>query len=308
MEKYLRKCLDSLVNQTLKDIEIICINDGTKDNSVEIIDEYVKKYSNVLLINQENQGLGMARNNAMKYAKGDYIAFVDSDDWIDLDMYEVLYNKAIKTNADIVECDYRMVFENSTKVKNRTLFGSLHTWKKFPIACGKIFDWKYVKDDIFDGLRCMVWNRLYKRSLIFDNNLTYPDGKCEDYPFSLDAVLSAKSIVYCHKTLYNYLIRFGSLSIREDSVQENKEDDDKIYKARILKILDKHGLKDELLGIYEKVAKHQGKNSFLENIFSCKTSIINGKNLKRITIFGITFHINKKNKEWSFLLNLNHKK
>ena len=294
VEKYLRKCLDSLVNQTLKDIEIICINDGTKDNSVEIIDEYVKKYSNILLINQENQGLGMARNNAMKYAKGDYIAFVDSDDWIDLDMYEVLYNKAIKTNADIVECDYRMVFENSTKVKNRTLFGSLHTWKKFPIACGKIFDWKYVKDDIFDGLRCMVWNRLYKRSLIFDNNLTFPDGKCEDYPFSLDAVLSAKSIVYCHKTLYNYLIRFGSLSIREDSVQENKEDDDKIYKARILKILDKHGLNDELLGIYEKVAKHQGKNSFLENIFSCKTSIINGKNLKRITIFGITFHINKK--------------
>ena len=294
VEKYLRKCLDSLVNQTLKDIEIICINDGTKDNSVEIIDEYVKKYSNVLLINQENQGLGMARNNAMKYAKGDYIAFVDSDDWIDLDMYEVLYNKAIKTNADIVECDYRMVFEDSTKVKNRTLFGSLHTWKKFPITCGKIFDWKYVKDDIFDGLRCMVWNRLYKRSLIFDNNLTFPDGKCEDYPFSLDAVLSAKSIVYCHKTLYNYLIRFGSLSIREDSVQENKEDDDKIYKARILKILDKHGLNDELLGIYEKVAKHQGKNSFLENIFSCKTSIINGKNLKRITIFGITFHINKK--------------
>ena len=294
VEKYLRKCLDSLVNQTLKDIEIICINDGTKDNSVEIIDEYVKKYSNVLLINQENQGLGMARNNAMKYAKGDYIAFVDSDDWIDLDMYEVLYNKAIKTNADIVECDYRMVFENSTKVKNRTLFGSLHTWKKFPIACGKIFDWRYVKDDIFDGLRCMVWNRLYKRSLIFDNNLTFPDGKCEDYPFSLDAVLSAKSIVYCHKTLYNYLIRFGSLSIREDSVQENKEDDDKIYKARILKILDKHGLNDELLGIYEKVAKHQGKNSFLENIFSCKTSIINGQNLKRITIFGITFHINKK--------------
>lgn len=294
VEKYLRQCLDSLVNQTLKEIEIICINDGTKDNSVEIINEYVKKCPNIILINQENQGLGMARNNAMKYAKGDYIAFVDSDDWIDLDMYEVLYNKAIKTNADIVECDYRMVFENSTKVKNRTLFGSLHTWKKFPIACGKIFDWKYVKDDIFDGLRCMVWNRLYKRSLIFDNNLTFPDGKCEDYPFSLDAVLSAKSIVYCHKTLYNYLIRFGSLSIREDSVQENKEDDDKIYKARILKILDKHGLNDELLGIYEKVAKHQGKNSFLENIFSCKTSIINGKNLKRITIFGITFHINKK--------------
>ena len=123
VEKYLRQCLDSLVNQTLKDIEIICINDGTKDNSVEIINEYVKKCPNIILINQENQGLGMARNNAMKHAKGDYIAFVDSDDWVDTDMYEVLYNKAIETDADIVECDYRMVFENSTKIKNRTLFG-----------------------------------------------------------------------------------------------------------------------------------------------------------------------------------------
>ena len=177
VEKYLRKCLDSLVNQTLKDIEIICINDGTKDNSVNIVNEYLQKYPNVILINQENQGLGMARNNAMKHAKGDYIAFVDSDDWVDLNMYEVLYNKAIETNADIVECDYRMVFENSTKIKNRTLFGSLHTWKKFPIVCGKVFDWKFVKKELFDGLRCMVWNRLYKRRLIFDTHLTFPKGK-----------------------------------------------------------------------------------------------------------------------------------
>ena len=294
VEKYLRQCLDSLVNQTLKDIEIICINDGSTDDSLKVLQEYASEHLNVVVIDQENQGVSIARNNGINKAQGDYICFVDPDDWVEPDMFKILYEKAVKTGVDIVECDYKMVFENSTKIKNRTLFGSLHTWKKFPIACGKIFDWKYVKTQVFNGLRCMVWNRLYKRSLIFDNNLTFPDGKCEDYPFSLDAVLSAKSIVYCHKTLYNYLIRFGSLSIREDSVQENKEDDDKIYKARILKILDKHGLNDELLGIYEKVAKHQGKNSFLENIFSCKTSIINGKNLKRITIFGITFYINKK--------------
>ncbi len=262
VEKYLRKCLDSLVNQTLKDIEIICINDGTKDNSVDIVNEYLQKYPNVILINQENQGLGMARNNAMKHAKGDYIAFVDSDDWVDLNMYEVLYNKAIETNADIVECDYRMVFENSTKIKNRTLFGSLHTWKKFPIVCGKVFDWKFVKKELFDGLRCMVWNRLYKRSLIFDNNLAFPKGKCEDYPFSLDAVLSAKSIVYCPKTLYNYLIRFGSLSIREDTLQEDKKKEDRIYRTRVLRILKKHNLTKELLGLYKKTLSRYGKNSF----------------------------------------------
>ena len=292
VEKYLRQCLDSLVNQTLKEIEIICINDGTKDNSVEIINEYVKKYSNIILINQENQGLGMARNNAMKHAKGDYIAFVDSDDWVDTDMYEVLYNKAIETDADIVECDYRMVFENSTKIKNRTLFGSLHTWKKFPIACGKIFDWKYVKTQVFNGLRCMVWNRLYKRSLIFNNNLTFPKGKGEDYPFSLDAVLSAKSIVHCGKILYNYRIREASISNGGEITTKL----DIQFIDLIAQIVEKHGLTKELSKEYNVFKRNYAKenvNSFLETIFSCKTSIVNAKRIKRITLFGITFHLGK---------------
>lgn len=294
VEKYLRKCLDSLVNQTLKDIEIICINDGSTDDSLKVLQEYASEHLNVIVIDQENQGVSIARNNGINKAQGDYIGFVDPDDWVEPDMFKILYEKAVKTGVDIVECDYRMVFENSTKIKNRTLFGSLHTWKKFPIACGKIFDWKYVKTQVFNGLRCMVWNRLYKRSLIFDNNLTFPDGKCEDYPFSLDAVLSAKSIVYCPKTLYNYLIRFGSLSIREDTVQEDKTKEDRIYRARVLRILKKHNLTKELLGLYDKTSSRYGKNSFFENIFSCKTSILNGKNLKRITILGITFHIGRK--------------
>ena len=292
VEKYLRQCLDSLVNQTLKEIEIICINDGTKDNSVEIINEYVKKCPNIILINQENQGLGMARNNAMKHAKGDYIAFVDSDDWVDTDMYEVLYNKAIETDADIVECDYRMVFENSTKIKNRTLFGSLHTWKKFPIVCGKIFDWKYVKTQVFNGLRCMVWNRLYKRSLIFNNNLTFPKGKGEDYPFSLDAVLSAKSIVHCGKILYNYRIREASISNGGEITTKL----DIQFIDLIAQIVEKHGLTKELSKEYNVFKQNYAKenvNSFWETIFSCKTSIVNAKRIKRITLFGITFHLGK---------------
>lgn len=294
VEKYLRKCLDSLVNQTLKDIEIICINDGSTDDSLNVLQEYASEHLNVIVIDQENQGVSIARNNGINKAQGDYIGFVDPDDWVEPDMFKILYEKAVKTGVDIVECDYKMVFENSTKIKNRTLFGSLHTWKKFPIACGKIFDWKYVKTQVFNGLRCMVWNRLYKRSLIFDNNLTFPDGKCEDYPFSLDAVLSAKSIVYCPKTLYNYLIRFGSLSIREDTLQEDKKKEDGIYRTRVLRILKKHNLTKELLGLYKKTLSRYGKNSFFENVFSCKTSILNGKNLKRITILGITFHIGRK--------------
>ena len=145
LEKYFRKCLDSLVNQTLRDIEIICINDGSTDDSLNVLQEYASEHLNVIVIDQENQGVSIARNNGINKAQGDYIGFVDPDDWVEPDMFKILYEKAVKTGVDIVECDYRMVFENSTKIKNRTLFGSLHTWKKFPIACRKIFDWKYVK-------------------------------------------------------------------------------------------------------------------------------------------------------------------
>lgn len=292
VEKYLRQCLDSLVNQTLKDIEIICVNDGSSDNSLQILQEYSKNYSNIIVINQKNQGAGLARNVGIQQAQGDYIGFVDPDDWIELNMFEILYNKAVMTDVDIVECDYRMVFENSTKIKNRTLFGSLHTWKKFPIACGKIFDWKYVKTQVFSGLRCMVWNRLYKRNFVLDANLSFPKGKGEDYPFSLDAVLSAKSIVHCGKILYNYRIRKASLSNNGELTSKS----DISFVDLIAQIIEKHGLTEELLKGYEEFKNNyeqENHNKFLENIFSCKTSIVNAKRIKRITLFGITFHLGK---------------
>ena len=90
VEKFLPKCLESLINQTLKDIEIICINDGSPDNSLKILEEYAKKDSRIKIINQKNAGPSVARNNGMSAASGEYIGFVDSDDWIDLDFYEKL--------------------------------------------------------------------------------------------------------------------------------------------------------------------------------------------------------------------------
>lgn len=101
VEKYLRKCIDSLVNQTLNDIEIICINDGSTDKSLKILKEYKNKDSRIILLNQENSGQSVARNRGIEIAKGEYLGFVDPDDWIDLDYYEKLYNAAIGTNADI---------------------------------------------------------------------------------------------------------------------------------------------------------------------------------------------------------------
>ena len=100
-EKYLEKCLNSLINQTLQDIEIICINDGSTDKSADIIKKFANKDSRFKLINHEPNKQGAARNTGMKIAKGEYIGFVDSDDWVDLEYYEKLYNAAKRHNFDI---------------------------------------------------------------------------------------------------------------------------------------------------------------------------------------------------------------
>lgn len=100
-EKYLRKCLDSVCNQTLSDIEIICVNDCSPDNSLEILNEYAQKDNRIKVINfEENKGVSIARNTGIDSATGEFIGFVDADDFVDLDFYEKLYNKATETGAD----------------------------------------------------------------------------------------------------------------------------------------------------------------------------------------------------------------
>lgn len=145
VEKYLRKCLDSLVNQTLSNIEILVINDGSPDNSQKIIDEYAKKYpSLVKAFIKENGGQGSARNLGLEHSKGEYISFVDSDDWLDLDALEIMYKKGKEKDYDIVICDmidhYKKynIYHNCTKYK--TVF------EVTPSASNKIFKKEVVGD------------------------------------------------------------------------------------------------------------------------------------------------------------------
>ena len=146
VEKYLKKCLDSLVNQTLRDIEIIIVNDGSLDNSQNIIDEYVKKYPELIKsFIKENGGQGSARNLGLDYATGDYISFVDSDDWLDLNALEEMYNLAKETKSDVVICDMIDHYEDGTsKTFNCTKYNSVY--EVTPSACNKIFKRSIIGD------------------------------------------------------------------------------------------------------------------------------------------------------------------
>jgi len=117
VEKYLRKCLDSAINQTLKDIEIIIVNDGSTDNCPGIIQEYAAKDKRIKVINQENRGLSAARNVGIEMASADYIAFMDSDDWMDVNFMERMYSTAVKNDADIVVCNHALVFDRLSSDK-----------------------------------------------------------------------------------------------------------------------------------------------------------------------------------------------
>ena len=117
VDKYIKKALLSVTNQTLKNIEIICINDGSSDKTLDIINEFAQNDNRIKVYTQENQGQGVARNNGINYATAPYIAFMDPDDWVAYDMYEKLYNLAVQNDVDFVECGFIKYYETSGELK-----------------------------------------------------------------------------------------------------------------------------------------------------------------------------------------------
>ena len=203
VEKYIDKCLDSLVNQTLKDIEIIVVNDGTKDKSEDIIKKYMSKYSNIVYLKKENGGQGSARNYGLDCARGDYIGYVDSDDYVELDMYEKMYNKAKEDNSDIVICGSYNIKNNIKTIDiDRRIFNS--------------------KIDAFFG-RMAVWNKIYKKDLLISNNMTFRSKYWyEDLDFTVKALSKASKISYVDEPLYNYILRDGS-TMNNSNINRNLE-------------------------------------------------------------------------------------
>lgn len=205
VEKYINKCLESLVNQSLDEIEIIVVNDGSKDNSQIIIDKFVKKYPNkVKSFIKENGGQGSARNYGLQFATGKYIGYVDSDDYVETDMFLKLYEKAEKENSDVVICNYYNVNENYEIIKG--------TEEQRPYADNKINALLSTK---------AVWNKIYRKDLIlnetFRSKIWY-----EDFDFTTKVLVKADKIDYVDEYLYNYIIRSGS-TMNNSNIKRNLE-------------------------------------------------------------------------------------
>lgn len=197
VEKYLPKCLHTLANQTLQDIEIIVVNDGTRDNSQAVIDSFVSKYPNIISLVKENGGLSDARNYGIPYAKGEYIGFVDSDDYVDENMYELLYHKAKQRDYDIVECDLHHVFENGVIDSE---IGERITDSKELLMRG----------------RSVVWNKIYRRQWLLDTKVQFPKGYIyEDVEFFSKLVPHIHSYAYVDAVSIYYVQRGNSLNNKQ---------------------------------------------------------------------------------------------
>ena len=204
VEKYLNRCIDSILNQTFKQIEIILVDDGSADNSPIICDKYCDRYENIKVIHKENNRVAAARNDGIKIASGKYIALVDSDDWIEPNMLEEMYNKAEHFHTDITMCDFRKVGVESEYTVSQ------------PIREG-YYDRKMIESELFP---CLImfeniefpptisnWTCLFRREFLIENNLFYDENihYCEDSIFGSKAMYNANGFYYMkNRYFYNY--------------------------------------------------------------------------------------------------------
>ena len=199
---YLKKCINSLLNQTLRDIEIVLIDDGSTDESRDICDEYAKKDDRISVIHKRNEGVSIARNIGIKKSKGKYIGFIDSDDWIESNMYQNMYKYIKDYDVDIVFCDAVTVYDDKqSEIDSFTL-----------LEKSRLITKDKIDSSLLIQMAGSVWRGLYKRELLQENDIYFPiDLKfSEDRIFNLYAIGYSKKIFYDKTVYYNRYIRMGS--------------------------------------------------------------------------------------------------
>lgn len=294
VEKYISECLDSVINQTYKNLQIILVDDGSTDFSGKICDVYAEKDNRITVVHQKNAGAGAAKNTGLELIEGDYFSIIDSDDYIELDMYEKMVNSLEKYNADIVQCLFRNVFVNDSfdrKYKIKSNYPKVLTSKRF--LKEYLYDWKYA----------IFANKVFKSSLLKD--IRFPVGrKIDDEFFTYKLVCNAKKVVNIDNILYNYRMRKTSVM--------NENNSDRLIYDRIDCFIERYNyvsdiypslkkkynlkLYDDLL-YFKDSAKDNGKILSLINNFSRKKSNGFDKLYQKIMNNKLVFEeLNKSNK------------
>lgn len=294
MEKYLPKCLESLIKQTLKDIEIICVNDGSMDNSLAILKEFASKDSRIRIIDNQHQGVAKTRNTGIEQSTGEYIGFVDSDDYIDIDFFEKLYNSATKSNSDIAIASI---------LKHKNFFN--------------IYNAKYTKEEtaitIQDKIKLCedkkhfffyAWNKIYHSGFIKENNIKFSEGQIyEDVMFAIKALYYSNKIISVYGTKYHYIEHENSLTKSKDKTGEKEQDLIKAY-SELQEFCNSKNIEiPERLNYYTKEnfgfilnlykGKYQSKIQ-LFNIFTIATISNYSETRNLITILGFKIKIAKR--------------
>ena len=232
VEKYIARCLNSLVNQTIEDLEIIVVNDGSKDNSEQIIKQFKKDYKNIIYVKKENGGLSSARNFGLIYATGEYVAFLDSDDYVDRSLYKKMYEKAKETNSDYVECDFIWKYPDHEKID----VGFRYKDKK----------------EMFEKARVVAWNKLIKREIIINNKLEFPVGLYyEDIEFFYKLLPYINNFSFVEEPLIYYVQRGNSIVNKQDSRTK-----------QIFKVL------DNVIEYYKKIGLYNEYKAQIEYTYS----------------------------------------
>lgn len=207
VEKYIDECIKSVINQTYRNLEIILINDGSTDSSYDICKKYSETDYRIILLNKENRGSASAKNSGLKIAKGDYITFVDSDDFIQDDMIEYMVDQIEKTKADIIQCDFINLYKDSNEVGQQELTEKTISSQVFL----KLFltQWK----------NSLFWNKLFKRDVI--KGVYFKEGRCiDDEFFTYKCVINSESVSLSNKIVYNYRMRKSGVMKSETSQKQ----------------------------------------------------------------------------------------
>ena len=203
VENYIEKCLGTLVNQTLEDIEIILVNDGSTDRSMVVVKKFLERYPDkITYLEKENGGLSDARNYALPYAKGEYIAFLDSDDYVEKTMYKDMYELAKKEDSDMVECNFYWEYPD----KKKEDVGVVYNGKK----------------EMLEKVRVVAWNKLIKKEVLEKSKVTFPKGyRYEDVEFTYKLIPYLDKVSFLKKPCKHYIQREGSISNNQN--ERNKE-------------------------------------------------------------------------------------